>query len=87
MRPAGPGRGPRDISSSIHLPILADMLAALDRPPGSRDHLSTPIMQAEIALNPCVADVVPALIADLGDEAAWRYAQSLYLFGTRRLPK
>ncbi len=33
------------------------------------------ITPAEIASHPRAPNVVPALIADLGDEAAWRYVE------------
>jgi site-specific recombinase XerD len=40
-----------------------------------RDQLPATIQQAEVAADPRAANVVPALIADLGDEAAWRYVE------------
>ena len=33
------------------------------------------IIQAGITADQCAPNVVPALIADLGDEAAWRYVE------------
>jgi site-specific recombinase XerD len=40
-----------------------------------RDQLPATIQQAEVAADPRAANVVPALIADLGDQAAWRYVE------------
>jgi hypothetical protein len=40
-----------------------------------KDQLPATVTQAEIASNPRALNVVPALIADLGDEAAWRYVE------------
>src|SRR4051794_7992461 len=37
--------------------------------------MPTTIQQAEVALDQRVPNVVPALIANLGDEAAWRYVE------------
>jgi hypothetical protein len=37
--------------------------------------LPAPIQQAELATDKRAVHVVPALIADLGDEAAWRYVE------------
>src|SRR3954447_14787970 len=37
--------------------------------------LPATIQQAEVALDQRAANIVPALIADLGDEAAWRYVE------------
>ena len=39
------------------------------------DQLPATIQQAEITIDPRALNVVPALIADLGDEAAWRYVE------------
>jgi hypothetical protein len=39
--------------------------------PPSKTQLPATIQQAEIS-NPRAPNVVPALIADLGDEASWR---------------
>jgi hypothetical protein len=37
--------------------------------------LPATIQQAEVTSDPEAPNVVPALIADLGDEAAWRYVE------------
>jgi hypothetical protein len=37
--------------------------------------LPATIQQAEVTANPRALNVVPALIADLGEEAAWRYVE------------
>ena len=47
----------------------------LDESEEPRNQLPAIIQQAEIASNPRALNVVPALIADLGDEAAWRYVE------------
>jgi hypothetical protein len=44
----------------------------LDEP---KDQLPATIIQAGITADQCAPNVVPALIADLGDEAAWRYVE------------
>jgi site-specific recombinase XerD len=41
----------------------------------SKDKLPATIHQAGITSDPRALNVVPALIADLGDEAAWRYVE------------
>jgi hypothetical protein len=38
-------------------------------------HLPATIKQAEVSADARALNVVPALIADLGDEAAWRYVE------------
>ena len=38
-------------------------------------HLPATIQQAEVTVDQRAVHVVPALIADLGDEAAWRYVE------------
>jgi site-specific recombinase XerD len=40
-----------------------------------KNQLPATITPAEVASNPRALNVVPALIADLGDEAAWRYVE------------
>jgi site-specific recombinase XerD len=42
---------------------------------GSDNRVPAVIQQAEVTANPRALNVVPALIADLGDEAAWRYVE------------
>src|SRR5215469_6552516 len=42
---------------------------------GSEDNLPATIQQAEVTSDSRALNVVPALIADLGDEAAWRYVE------------
>jgi hypothetical protein len=42
---------------------------------GSSDNLSATIQQAEVTSDQRALNVVPALIADLGEEAAWRYVE------------
>ena len=37
--------------------------------------LPATIQQAEVTSNPDAPNVVPALIADLGDQAGWRYVE------------
>jgi hypothetical protein len=44
----------------------------LDEP---NDQLPATIQQADITANQRALNVVPAVIADLGDEAAWRYVE------------
>jgi hypothetical protein len=44
----------------------------LDEP---KEQLPATIHQADITADPRALNVVPALIADLGDEAAWRYVE------------
>lgn len=46
-------------------PVLAD----------TKNHLPALMMSAEITSDPRALNVVPALIADLGEEAAWRYVE------------
>jgi hypothetical protein len=41
----------------------------------SKNQPPATIQQAEVTSNPRAFNVVPALIADLGDEAAWRYVE------------
>jgi hypothetical protein len=41
----------------------------------SEDRLPATIQQAEVAADQRALNVVPALIADLGDEVAWRYVE------------
>jgi site-specific recombinase XerD len=41
----------------------------------SKDQLPATIQQAEVVANQRSPHVVPALVADLGDEAAWRYVE------------
>jgi hypothetical protein len=41
----------------------------------TKDQLPAVIQQAEVSANPRALNVVPAIIADLGDEAAWRYVE------------
>ena len=38
-------------------------------------HLPATIQQAEVTSDLRASNVVPALIADLGDQAAWRYVE------------
>jgi hypothetical protein len=38
-----------------------------------KDQLPTIITTNDVTSNPRALNIVPALIADLGDEAAWRY--------------
>src|SRR5271156_414901 len=40
-----------------------------------KDQIPATIQQAEVTSNPRALNVVPALIADLGEEAAWRYVE------------
>src|SRR5271156_14774 len=40
-----------------------------------KDQIPATIQQAEVTANPRALNVVPALIADLGEEAAWRYVE------------
>ena len=42
---------------------------------GSDKQLPTIIQQAEVTGDQRALNVVPAIIADLGDEAAWRYVE------------
>jgi hypothetical protein len=44
----------------------------LDEP---KDQLPAITQQAEVTADQRALNVVPALIADLGDEAAWRYVE------------
>src|SRR4051794_12028818 len=48
---------------------------SLDEPEEPKNQLPAVIMPTEIASNPRALNVVPALITDLGDEAAWRYVE------------
>jgi hypothetical protein len=41
----------------------------------TRTQLPATIQQAEVTSDQRAAHVVPALVADLGDEAAWRYVE------------
>ena len=41
----------------------------------TKDQLPVTIQQAEVTADQRALNVVPALIADLGDEAAWRYGE------------
>jgi site-specific recombinase XerD len=47
----------------------------LSEPEEPKDQLPATITPTEIASNPRALNVVPALIADLGEEAAWRYVE------------
>ena len=47
----------------------------MDEPGEPKNHLPATIQQAEVAADQRAPNVVPALIADLGDEAAWRYVE------------
>ena len=47
----------------------------MDEAEEPKNQLPATITPAEIASNPRALNVVPALIADLGDEAAWRYVE------------
>ena len=47
----------------------------LDEPEEPKDQLPATIVQAGITADQRATNVVPALIADLGDEAAWRYVE------------
>src|SRR4051794_1094162 len=49
--------------------------AVLDEAEEPKNRLPTAITPTEIASNPRAPNVVPTLIADLGDEAAWRYVE------------
>jgi hypothetical protein len=42
---------------------------------GSDKQLPATIQQAEVTADQRAVHVVPALVADLGDEAAWRYVE------------
>ena len=42
---------------------------------GSDNRLPATIQQAEVTSDQRALNVVPAIIADLGDEAAWRYVE------------
>ena len=42
---------------------------------GSEDNLPATIQQAEVTSDRRALNVVPAIIADLGEEAAWRYVE------------
>src|SRR6476619_3662318 len=48
---------------------------SVDEPEEPKNQLPAIIAPAEIASNPNALNVVPALIANLGDEAAWRYIE------------
>jgi site-specific recombinase XerD len=47
----------------------------LDEPEETKRLLPATIQQAEVTSDPRALNVVPALIADLGEEAAWRYVE------------
>jgi site-specific recombinase XerD len=47
----------------------------LDEPEEPRNQLPATITSAEVTADQRALNVVPALIADLGDEAAWRYVE------------
>jgi site-specific recombinase XerD len=47
----------------------------LGEPDGPKQQLPAIITSADIAADPRALNVVPALIADLGEEAAWRYVE------------
>jgi site-specific recombinase XerD len=47
----------------------------LNEPEEPKDQLPATIVSVEITANQRAPNVVPALIADLGDEAAWRYVE------------
>ncbi len=47
----------------------------MDAPEGSKEQLPAPIEPAEIVAGQRSPHAVPALVADLGDEAAWRYIE------------
>src|SRR4051794_22266389 len=49
--------------------------AVLDEAEEPKNRLPTAITPTEIASNPRALNVVPALIADLGDEASWRFVE------------
>jgi hypothetical protein len=47
----------------------------LSGPEEPKDQLPATIASAEVTADQRALNVVPALIADLGDEAAWRYVE------------
>jgi hypothetical protein len=47
----------------------------LDEPEEPKDQLPATITSAAVTADQRALNVVPALIADLGDEAAWRYVE------------
>ena len=47
----------------------------MTEPEEPKDQLPATIASAEITADQRALNVVPALIADLGDEAAWRYVE------------
>jgi hypothetical protein len=47
----------------------------LDEAEEPKNRLPAIFTPTEVASNPRALNVVPALIADLGDEAAWRYVE------------
>ena len=47
----------------------------MDEPGEPKNHLPATIRQAEVTADQRAPNVVPAIIADLGDEAAWRYVE------------
>jgi hypothetical protein len=47
----------------------------LDEPEEPKVQLPASITSAEVTADQRAPNVVPALIADLGDEAAWRYVE------------
>ena len=49
--------------------------AILNEPEEPKNQLPATITSAEVTADQRAPNVVPALIADLGDEAAWRYVE------------
>jgi hypothetical protein len=71
-----PGTGPATYRSKIA--ATGDIRVGgpiLSEPEEPKDHLPATIASAEVTADQRAPNVVPALIADLGDEAAWRYVE------------
>ena len=63
---------PSPLPLALSLSEIAGQGAHFGQP---KDQLPATIPQAEITADPRALNVVPALIADLGEEAAWRYVE------------